>query len=106
VAVRLASDVSRALPGTLVREVPQASHQLPSPVLSVAGGGSIVLDPEGLTELSTRERLFEYQVELPLSVEQAMIGTRVFVRFDHGHETIWRQFSRRFRQLFLRRLNV
>ena len=106
VELRLASDIGTLLPGSLLRQVPQASHQLPSPVLSVEGGGPFVLDPDGLTALSTRERLFEYEIELPLTVEQAMIGTRVYVRFDHGGETLWRQVSRRFRQLFLRRLNV
>jgi putative peptide zinc metalloprotease protein len=79
---------------------------LPSKVLSVEGGGRFTPDPSGLTALSTRERLFEYEIELPLPVEQAMIGSRVYVRFDHGQETLWAQLSRRFRQLFLRRLNV
>jgi putative peptide zinc metalloprotease protein len=106
VALRLASDMGRVWPGNLLREVPQASNQLPSKVLSVEGGGPFTPDPAGLTALSTRERLFEFEIELPLSVEQAMIGTRVYVRFDHGRETLWRQASRRFRQLFLRRLNV
>ena len=75
-------------------------------MLSVEGGGLFTPDPAGLTELSTRERLFEYEIELPLPIEQAMIGSRVYVRFDHGSETLWTQFSRRIRQLFLSRLNV
>lgn len=106
VELRLASAADEIINGRLLREVPQASNQLPSPVLSVDGGGLFALDPEGLTPLSTHERVFEFEVELPLSVEQAMIGTRVHVRFDHGNETLWTQFYRRFRQLFLRRLNV
>jgi putative peptide zinc metalloprotease protein len=106
VTLRLASDIGTVLPGSLLREVPQASHRLPSPVLSVEGGGLYTLDPAGLTDLSTRERLFEFEIELPLTIEHAMIGTRVYVRFDHGRETLWRQLSRRLRQLFLSRLNV
>ena len=35
-----------------------------------------------------------------------MIGDRVYVRFDHGSESLWTQLSRRIRQLFLSRLNV
>jgi putative peptide zinc metalloprotease protein len=105
VELRLASGMDTVLQGRLLRAVPQASHQLPSKVLSVEGGGPFTPDPSGITDLSTRERLFEYEVELPLPVAQAMIGSRVYVRFDHGRETLWTQLSRRFRQLFLRRLN-
>jgi putative peptide zinc metalloprotease protein len=106
VELRLVSAMQTVLQGRLIRVVPQASHQLPSKVLSVEGGGLFTPDPSGITELSTRERLFEYEVELPLPVTEAMIGSRVFVRFDHGRETLWTQLGRRIRQLFLRRLNV
>ena len=106
VELRLASAIDNILQVRLVRAVPQASHQLPSKVLSVEGGGPFTPDPTGLTELSTRERLFEYEIELPLPAGQAMIGDRVYVRFDHGSESLWTQLSRRIRQLFLSRLNV
>lgn len=106
IELRLIAALDEVLQGRLLRSVPQASHQLPSAVLSVEGGGQFVPDSEGVTALSTRERLFEYEVELPLSVAQAKIGTRVYVRFDHGQETVWDQLSRRVRQLFLSRLNV
>jgi putative peptide zinc metalloprotease protein len=106
VELRLASAADQVITARLLREVPQASNQLPSKVLSVEGGGEFALDPGGLTPLSTLERVFEFEVELPLTAEQVMIGTRVHVRFDHGNETLWTQFYRRFRQLFLSRLNV
>ncbi|MDX1736525.1 MAG: hypothetical protein R3228_19255, partial [Halioglobus sp.] len=106
VQVRLAGAMHDVLPGRLLRAVPQASHQLPSKVLSVDGGGRFVPDPEGITELSTRERLFTYEIELPVPVERAMIGSRVHVRFDHGQESLWTQLSRRVRQLFLRHFDV
>lgn len=106
VDLRLAGDINDVLPGRVVRSVPQASNQLPSKVLSVQGGGQFTPDPEGLTALSTRERLFEYEIEMPVPIEEAMIGSRVYVRFDHGGETLWNQLSRRVRQLFLSRLNA
>ncbi|MFK8047136.1 MAG: hypothetical protein AB8B81_01755 [Halioglobus sp.] len=106
VELRVAGNMETVLTGRMLRSVPQGSNQLPSPVLSVEGGGLFSPDPTGLTPLSTRERLFEYEIELPLSAAKTMIGSRVYVRFDHGAETLWNQFSRRFRQLFLRRLNV
>jgi putative peptide zinc metalloprotease protein len=106
VDLRLVGAPGRVLKGRLLRAVPQASNQLPSKVLSVAGGGRFTPDPEGASELATRERLFEYEIELPVAIEQAMIGSRAYVRFDHGSETLWTQFSRRARQLFLSRLHA
>jgi len=41
---------------------------------------------------------------LPVPVER--LGSRVYVRFDHGREPLGWQWFRRIRQLFLRRLNV
>ena len=74
IELRVAGAMEQVLPGRLVRAVPQASHQLPSEVLSVEGGGPFTPDPEGITALSTRERLFEYEVELPLSVDELLIS--------------------------------
>lgn len=102
----LAGSPNRVMAGELLRTVPQARNQLPSKVLSVAGGGRFTPDPDGTSELSTRERLFEYEISLPMAVDGAMIGSRVYVRFDHGSETLWAQLSRRARQLVLRRLNA
>lgn len=106
VELRVAGSVNQVLPGKLLRSVPEAGHELPSKVLTVDGGGRFRTDPLGITELSTRERLFQYDVLLPMPAAEAGIGSRVYVRFDHGRETLWTQFSRRARQLFLGRLNV
>lgn len=106
VELRVAGALDAVWPGKLLRAVPQASHELPSKVLSVEGGGQFRTDPLGVTALSTRERLFEYDVLLPIPATEAGIGSRVYVRFDHGRETLWAQFSRRARQLFLGSLNV
>lgn len=102
----LAGTPSRVMRGELLRTVPQAKNQLPSKVLSVAGGGRFTPDPDGASELAIRERLFEYEISLPMPADEAMIGTRVYVRFDHGSETLWTQWWRRGRQLFLSRLNA
>lgn len=106
VDVRLAYALNDVMPGRIVQAVPQASHELPSKVLSVDGGGAFVPDPNGITALSTTESLFEYAIELPRPIEETLIGSRVYVRFDHGKETLWTQLSRRARQLFLSKLNV
>jgi len=101
--LRVASALDVELPGKLLRAVPQARNRLPSKVLSVEGGGRFVTDPLGPSDLSTQERLFEYEIELPVTTDEALIGSRVHVRFNHGEETLWTQTTRRVRQLFLRR---
>lgn len=106
IELRVAGALDAVWPGKLLRSVPQAGHELPSKVLTVEGGGNFRTDPLGLTPLSTRERLFEYDVLLPVPAAEAGIGSRVYVRFDHGRETLWAQLSRRVRQLFLGSLNV
>jgi putative peptide zinc metalloprotease protein len=105
VEVRLASRLNETIPGSLLRSVPQGSFLLPSPVLSTLGGGTFVTDPASDQPLATRERVFEFEIQLPDSVE-ARIGTRVFVRFDHGSEPLLQQWRRDLRQLLLRRLGT
>ena len=78
---------------------------LASSVLGTQGGGQFVTHEEGEQPLMTRERVFEFEVLLPGSVD-ARIGTRVYVRFDHGSETLLDQWRRLLRQLFLRRLGT
>lgn len=106
VHLRVAGQLDEVIPGKLLRAVPQATQELPSKVLTVEGGGRFRTDPLGLTALSTRERVFEYDVILPVPADEAGIGSRVYVRFDHGRETLWAQLSRRVRQLFLAQLNA
>ena len=105
VEVRLASRLDETIQGSLLRAVPQGSHLLPSPVLSTRGGGQFVTEEDGEQPLATRERVFEFELQLPASVD-ARIGTRVYVRFDHGSETLLGQWRRAVRQLFLRRLGT
>ena len=50
------------------------------------------------------EDVFEMELALPIAVQR--LGSRVYVRFDHGNEPLGRQWYRRVRQLFLRKFNV
>ncbi|MGI9288638.1 MAG: site-2 protease family protein [Pseudomonadales bacterium] len=106
VEVRLASAMSEVLAARVVRDMPQASYRLPSKVLSTEGGGSFVTDAQDEQGVTTREKLFQYELQLPLPMSAAHIGTRVHVLFDHGAEPLAQQWYRRVRQLFLRQLNV
>ena len=52
------------------------------------------------------QRIFQLELDLPLTRKDARVGTRVLVRFDHGFEPVWRQLVRTTRQTFLERLSL
>ncbi len=95
-----------ALPARLVAEVPRSENTVPSRALSTEGGGSIVLNPAGPTELSTLDSVFQFEVapETPLTVD--LVGARALVKFDHGREPVGTRLYRGLRQLFLRQFRV
>jgi putative peptide zinc metalloprotease protein len=55
--------------------------------------------------LKTLQTHFEFEIELP-AVRTVGLGSRVYVRFEHGTDTIAEQAWRALRQLFLRSLTV
>lgn len=106
VQVRLSSDPSAVMDATIAQHTPQAHDRLPSRVLSTAGGGQIAVDPTDQAGLRSLEKLFQYELELGLPLTQAQLGTRAYVRFEHGNETPSQQIIRRTRQLFLKHFDV
>ena len=86
----------------LIREVPSALDRLPSPALAQAAGGRFLTDPGDPEGLRVLQPLFLYDLALPEELGAAAFGTRVVVRFEHGHEPAAQQVWRRARQLFLR----
>jgi len=105
VRVKLAETLSDTVPATLKREVPGASDRLPSLALAQTGGGRVALDPRQSQEAKALQTHFEFELELP-AVKPVGIGGRVYVRFEHGAETIAGQAYRALRQLFLKRFAV
>ncbi len=105
VDVRLASNPWESMQAELSRAVPQAGFTLPSRVLSTEGGGRFVIGSGEDLTLASGERVFEFEVSLPATTASTRIGTRVFVRFDHGAEPLAAQWYRDVQQLFLRRLS-
>lgn len=106
IAVRLAESVSEVRPARLVRIVPGASDELPSPALGSAGGGEVATDPRDEKGMRAIGRSFQVDLELPAAARVANVGEHVHVRFDHGTEPLALQGWRRLRQLFLTRLHV
>lgn len=106
VQVRLAERLADPMPATVARLVPSASDELPSPALGSQGGGQVPLDPHDPNGQKAMKKMFQIDLEMPLQHGILNVGGRVYVRFDHGHESLAAQWYRQGRQLFLARFNV
>ena len=106
VEVMLASWGSSPVPARIRRELPGALSQLPTAALGSAGGGPIAVDPRDKQGLTTLRQVFQLELTLPVEVRSEYLGSRVFVRFDHGYEPAGFQMYRAFRRLLLRQFNV
>jgi putative peptide zinc metalloprotease protein len=107
VDLRFASAPMRALRvGEITREVPTATRQLPSVALASFGGGPIAVDPADEKHLRALEMVFQMDVPLPKGAGEHRIGERVYVRFEHGDQTLAWRIERSARQLFLRRFDL
>lgn len=106
VDVIAANHAAISFPATILREVHGGSNQLPTAALGDMGGGSFVVSPADNQGLTTLERVFEIELGLPDESRSPYLGGRIYVRFDHGHQSLGMQMWLRLRQLFLRRFNV
>jgi putative peptide zinc metalloprotease protein len=106
IEVRLADRLAEPLPAVIMREVPAASEQLPSTALGSQGGGSIAVDPGDETGAKAIQKLFQFELTLPSSAAIRTMGTRVYVRFDHGWEPLVHRWHRQLRQLFLSKFDA
>jgi len=106
VQVRLADRLTEPMTATVKRLVPAASEELPSAALGSEGGGQVPLDPHDPKGQKAMKRLFQIDLELPPQHGLVNVGGRVYVRFDHGWDSLLAQWYRQGRQLFLARFNV
>lgn len=90
----------------ILREVPGATQQLPTPALGTAGGGNVPVDPSDPNGVQTLGRFFEFEILMVQPSADILLGRRVRVRFDHGTSPLGFQAYRSLRQLFLRLYNV
>jgi putative peptide zinc metalloprotease protein len=104
VEVRLADRASAAITGSLVRDVPASTRELPSAALSDRGGGPFIARPDDKDGLQISEPVVLVDLELPGTL-LTRVGGRAWVRFDHGAEPLAQQWYRRGRQLFLQHFN-
>ncbi len=106
VQVRLSSAVPTILSASIAQQTPNANNALPSKVLGTTGGGTVMVEPGDKSGKQSLNAFFQYELEIPLALKNAQLGTRAYVRFDHGTETISQQLVRRTRQLFLKHFNA
>jgi len=105
VELKLGSPHAPARPGRIIREVPAASHRLPSAVLGTRGGGPWPIDPTDPEGLRTVEPVFWVDVEIERDAAPR-VGDRVYVLFEHERLPVASQIGMALRTLFLRRLGL
>ena len=106
VELRTAAAPGRLLHAAITREVPAASDELPSAALGRAGGGEIAIRPGDEQGIKAFDSVFQFELRLADGASFDTLGSRVWLRFDHGAEPLLAQGWRRLRQLFLRRYGV
>jgi len=98
----LAGDIQTSYKGEIIRQTPQATKYIPSQALSVDGGGVLRTQSSNSHEEKLLTPMFEIDLSLPKTLKIDKIGTRVYIRLNHGDLTLYEQFSLYFNQLFLR----
>ena len=106
VEIKFPQDMAATWPASLIREVPKAGRELPSPALGQGGGGNIAMDPRDEKGTKSLESLFEFELELPGNAPAHFIGSRVHVRFEHPPEPIGVRAWQALRRLFLSHFHV
>lgn len=106
VKVRLANTPNREYAAIVIRQAPEATNKLPSSALATTGGGKIVIDPNNKKEVLALQKFFLVDLQFNPENKNIPIGTRAYVRVNHGGEALSTQWYRRIRQVFLRQFNV
>jgi len=104
--LRLSEHFPEVYNARLVRAVPAAQDQSPSPVLTSEGGGVIAADPRDPSGGKTLSRMFQFDLQLPEEVPPVRFGGRAYVRLVMQPEPLAAQWYRRLRQMFLERFSV
>ena len=106
VSVRFASLPAREFRADILRQAPEATNRLPSAALATTGGGKFIVTSDNNNEPVTNEKVFLVDLKPDFGGAQIPLGTRAWVRVDHGAEPLASQWYRRIRQVFLRQFNV
>jgi len=103
VEVRMAEQVATTHHADIERIVPAPDLNLPTPALGIYGGGNIPVDPSDPERLRALESFYRVDICLPQKMKEPHIGSRVYVRFEHGTMPMAMQWYRSLRQLLIRK---
>jgi putative peptide zinc metalloprotease protein len=106
IKVRFASAPDQDFDARILRQAPEATNRLPSAALATTGGGPFIVTPDSTNQMETREKVFLVDLKPDFQGQQIPLGTRAYVRVNHGSEALASQWYRRLRQVFLRQFNV
>jgi putative peptide zinc metalloprotease protein len=106
VEVRRAERFDDVVRARVSRMAPAANALLPTPALGVAGGGRVAIDPKDPKGVTTLHPVFDVELALEEPSPAQIVGGRVYLRFDHGLESLASRWARSLRQLFLSSLDV
>jgi putative peptide zinc metalloprotease protein len=106
IRVRLPENIPETVPANLLREVPEATDQLPGKALTQEGGGQVAVDPRDRLGMKSFQKVFLFDIAFPSFNGLYNVGGRVYVRFDHGYEPLAHRWYREIRRVFLRRFDV
>ena len=106
VQIRFSERLASPIDAAVKRLVPAASDELPSLALGSEGGGQVPMDTKDPKGQKAMRKVFQMDLQLPVELGVVNVGGRVYVRFDHGWESLMTQWYRQGRQLFLSRFNV
>ena len=103
--VRMVDRPDVVLDGHILRAVPLGNELLPTRALSTEGGGEIATDPRE-KDVKALSRMFQFDIGVDAPWPITSFGQRVYVRFEHGRETLASQIYRTVRLVFLSRFGV
>ncbi|HEU5018647.1 MAG TPA: peptidase M50 [Pseudolabrys sp.] len=106
IQIRLVDYQGETFPGRIARAIPAGDEYLPSRALSVDGGGEIAIDPRESKSPKALQRVFQFDIAIDRDASFPYFGQRVYVRFDHQKQPMWKQWYRDIRLLFLSHFGV
>ena len=104
VSVRFAEQPGRVMQADIIRQTPAGSFSLPSRALGAAGGGDIAVNNTDANGTTSVNKVFQLDLSLPENSIASGLGTRAYVRVNHGREALALQWLRSARQLLLNKL--
>ncbi len=102
VEIRFVNDLETIYQSSVTREIPAATYQLPSKALSNKGGGNISTASYDDNGTTTDEQYFQFELSLPDDINLSYVGQRVMVKFNHGYESLAKQWYRAIGELLLK----